>query len=204
MQGSVASGDATPVGRMRDVRVPAESKLGILARDAQAGASSARRTLMRRIAPVILSAARRIVDETDAEDVAQEAMIVFARDLRSLRNPDAVRAFAVRLTTRVALRARHKRNQETEKRSRFAQELSLDRQELADPLAAREAAEHLLGQLDVLPEQQSETLLLRYFMGLSLEEVAQATDVSVNTVRSRVRLARKTLGRHLVESRGKG
>lgn len=159
---------------------------------------------MRRIAPTILSAARRIVNENDAEDVAQDAMLVFSRDLRTLRNPEAVRAFAVRLTSRLALRARQKRRQERVKRTRFAQHLTVDRELLCDPVAARQTAEELLSHLDVLPSVQSETLMLRYFMGLSLEEVAEATGVSVNTVRSRVRLARQHLGRHLLETKTAG
>jgi len=55
----------------------------------------------------------------------------------------------------------------------------------------RQASLHAL--LDTLPEVQGETLALRVVLGLSLLETAEATGVPVNTVRSRVRLAREAL-----------
>jgi RNA polymerase sigma factor (sigma-70 family) len=47
--------------------------------------------------------------------------------------------------------------------------------------------------LEDLPEEQAEALTLRVVMGWSLEEVAQASGAPVNTVRSRVRLAKEAL-----------
>jgi DNA-directed RNA polymerase specialized sigma24 family protein len=51
----------------------------------------------------------------------------------------------------------------------------------------------LHGLLDSLPEAQAETLALRIVLGFSLEETAAPTAVPLNTVRSRVRLAREAL-----------
>lgn len=48
-----------------------------------------------------------------------------------------------------------------------------------------------------LPEEQAETLALRVVLGFSLEEVAEATHVPLNTVRSRVRLAKTALKRRI-------
>jgi RNA polymerase sigma-70 factor (ECF subfamily) len=47
--------------------------------------------------------------------------------------------------------------------------------------------------LEDLPEEQAEALTLRVVMGWSLEEVARASGAPVNTVRSRVRLAKEAL-----------
>ena len=59
-------------------------------------------------------------------------------------------------------------------------------------LASRRQA--LLQELiDELPEPQAETLALRVVVGLSLKETAAATGAPVNTVRSRMRLAREAL-----------
>ena len=46
---------------------------------------------------------------------------------------------------------------------------------------------------DELPEEQAETFALRVVLDYSLEQVAAATGAPVNTVRSRVRLAREKL-----------
>jgi RNA polymerase sigma-70 factor (ECF subfamily) len=47
--------------------------------------------------------------------------------------------------------------------------------------------------LSELPEEQAETFALRIVLGYSLEEVAAATGVPLNTVRSRMRRAREVL-----------
>jgi RNA polymerase sigma-70 factor (ECF subfamily) len=51
--------------------------------------------------------------------------------------------------------------------------------------------------LDELPAEQAEALALRFMLGFSLEEVAESSGVPVNTVRSRVRLAKEALLKRL-------
>jgi RNA polymerase sigma-70 factor (ECF subfamily) len=51
--------------------------------------------------------------------------------------------------------------------------------------------------LDQLPEEQAETFALRVAMGFSLPEVAAATGAPLNTVRSRIRLAKEALRRRI-------
>jgi RNA polymerase sigma-70 factor (ECF subfamily) len=50
-------------------------------------------------------------------------------------------------------------------------------------------AEQLISQIDALPALQREAFLLREEGGLSLEEIAQATGVSAETAKSRLRYA---------------
>ncbi len=52
--------------------------------------------------------------------------------------------------------------------------------------------------LDELPVVQAETFALRVALGYSMQEVADATSAPVNTVRSRLRLAKEAL-RHRIE-----
>ena len=52
--------------------------------------------------------------------------------------------------------------------------------------------------LDELPEAQADTFALRIALGYSMQEVADATGAPVNTVRSRLRLAKEAL-RHRIE-----
>ena len=51
--------------------------------------------------------------------------------------------------------------------------------------------------LDDLPEEQSEALALRFMLGWSLLEIAEASGAPVNTVRSRLRLAKEALRRRV-------
>ena len=43
--------------------------------------------------------------------------------------------------------------------------------------------------IDFLPPEQKEVVLMRYFMGLSFKEIAEQTDVSINTALGRMRYA---------------
>lgn len=61
----------------------------------------------------------------------------------------------------------------------------------------RQLAEHLQEALEKLPEEQRETFLLKERGGLTFEEIAQLMEVSVNTVKSRMRYALAHLRRIL-------
>ena len=56
-------------------------------------------------------------------------------------------------------------------------------------LIAREWATELHGMLDRLPESQREALILRYYADLSYKEIAQVTNIGINTALGRVRYA---------------
>ena len=61
-----------------------------------------------------------------------------------------------------------------------------------DPEAPRRRT-LLRALLDELPEAQAETIVLRVMLGYSMAEVAEATQVPLNTARSRLRLAKEAL-----------
>ncbi|HKX12495.1 MAG TPA: sigma-70 family RNA polymerase sigma factor [bacterium] len=61
----------------------------------------------------------------------------------------------------------------------------------------RELAGHLETAIQKLPEEQRETFLLKERGGLTFEEIALAMNVSINTVKSRMRYALETLRRNL-------
>lgn len=60
----------------------------------------------------------------------------------------------------------------------------------AEQRRLREVMRALLARI---PAEQAEAIALRFVLGWSLEEVARVTEAPVNTVRSRVRLAKKAL-----------
>jgi RNA polymerase sigma-70 factor (ECF subfamily) len=51
--------------------------------------------------------------------------------------------------------------------------------------------------LDELPDEQSEALALRFMLGWSLADIAEVSAAPLNTVRSRIRLAKEALRRHI-------
>jgi RNA polymerase sigma-70 factor (ECF subfamily) len=59
---------------------------------------------------------------------------------------------------------------------------------------SRERRAKLWGAVDALPDAHREVVVLRYQAGLSYEEIAQAMDINVGTVKSRLYNAHKKLG----------
>ena len=81
--------------------------------------------------------------------------------------------------------------------------LSIPDEPLREPdnvFERRQLANRLVEALMNLPEAQREAFLLREESGMSLEEIAAATDASLEAVKSRVRYATTKLRRHLSHS----
>jgi RNA polymerase sigma factor (sigma-70 family) len=117
-----------------------------------------------------------------AEDATQEALLAIFRNLRGLRNPEAIVTWTRKLTIRTALRlARAERR---------------DRSVEAEPAAHVESGEQLIELIDAmqrLPVEQRTVVALRAIEGLSELEVAKALDLPVGTVKSRLHRARARL-----------
>jgi RNA polymerase sigma factor (sigma-70 family) len=166
---------------------------------AASGDAVAVRAVVGALSPEVVRVARAVVGANDGEldDVVQEALLGLVHALPGFRGECSLRGFANRIAVRAALRARRRaklRAAQSALLTAGASELHgrpsppPDDQHLA---ARRLALLHAL--LDALPEAQAETLALRVVLGFSLQETADATGVPVNTVRSRVRLAREAL-----------
>lgn len=171
---------------------------GTVTRAAVAGDRRALEALLRELGPVVLRACRGILGPTEADDAAQESLIKLARALPSLREEAAARGFATRIAIRTAMRIRRRRPRQPEP---LPEDPTTPAREGAPHRAAVMAARrHFVRQLlDELPDEQAETLAMRFMLGHSLREVADATGVPVNTVRSRVRLARQTMTKRFGE-----
>ena len=66
---------------------------------------------------------------------------------------------------------------------------------------SRELAERVVAAVEALPLEQRGAFVMFAHAGLSLEEIARATDVGVETAKSRLRYARATLRRTLAGER---
>lgn len=183
--------------------LPSEQQLALdLATRAAAGDLAATQELLSYVWPTLCRVATGVLgaQHPDLDDAVQQSMIALLRALPAFRGECHPAGYASRITLRVALRVRrgHKRDQ-----TRREQLVQLDVTEspaspTEDALAARrrELLRELLGDL---PEEQAEALALRVVMGWTLEEVSRATGAPINTVRSRVRLAKEAL-RQRIES----
>jgi len=140
--------------------------------------------LYERHSPVLLAYACSFVsDFAVAEDVVHQ---VFLKLLHGeTKMPDTPIAYLYRAVRNTALNARRSasREQPIEQQLRWFDHKSGD----------REAALALQAALFSLPEDQRETVLMKVWSGMTLEEISAATGVPANTVASRYRYALEKL-----------
>jgi len=130
-------------------------------------------------------------DRERAHDAVQEALVRAWRGLSALRDPDAWDAWVHRLTVRACFESarRHKR------RSLVELPAAPD-QPVVEParrdraFAERDRVERELG---TLPIDQRAVLVLHFYVGLPLTEVAMVLDIPPGTVKSRLHRGLETL-----------
>lgn len=64
-----------------------------------------------------------------------------------------------------------------------------------DMLVAEELSDHMRQLMDLLPDEQREVVLMRYFQGLQFKDIAEITNVSINTSLGRMRYAIRNMRR---------
>jgi RNA polymerase sigma-70 factor (ECF subfamily) len=154
----------------------------------------------------------------DADDVVQDVFMVVQRRLPEFRGEAEITTWLYAITVRVAQQWRRRRHWwrwitgrgqnpgRGQMLERFVpssemSEMSSDPQAL---LEAREKTIRLYQLLDEMPESQRTTFLLFELEGLSGEEVATITGVSVNAVWVRLSRARKRFVEHMLAWEAKG
>lgn len=168
--------------------------LGLVA-DCRRGDLRALSTLLSALGPPMLQMIRRILGgaDPDVEDVFQEAMLSVARALPSFRGECSTRHFGCRIATLTALKARRRRSGVPEVLASGTDDARCEGIDETD-WALSACRRHLVRQLlDELPAEQAETMTLHYLAGLTVEEVASAVRAPIETVRSRLRLAKAAL-----------
>lgn len=174
-----------------------EEKARELATRAAAGDLAATQEFLAYVWPTLSRVAAGVLGarHPELDDAVQQSMIALVRALPAFRGECHPAGYASRITLRVALRVRRNVKRDTNRREALEQLSPGDEHahSVNDGASAARRRELLRELLEDLPEEQAEALALRVVMGWSLEEVAQASGAPVNTVRSRVRLAKEAL-----------
>jgi RNA polymerase sigma-70 factor, ECF subfamily len=154
---------------------------------------------------VVKLVARLLRDPAEAEDVAQEAFVKAYRAIGSFRGDSAFYTWLYRIavnTARNTMASRQRRPLDYEAElSESEQSVVESRMRHGDtPEAAALSEEiHLTVNraVEALPEDLRTAIILREIEGLSYEEIAEAMDCPVGTVRSRIFRAREAIDRSL-------
>ena len=129
--------------------------------------------------------------DADAQDLVQEALLRVRRGLETY-SPGSLEAWLARIVTNVFL-------DEVRRRRRRPSTAFPEQPDLVLPptAAADEASETLSDEvqdaLSALPEEFRTAVVLCDVVGLSYDEIAEAQDIPVGTVRSRIHRGRRLL-----------
>lgn len=169
------------------------------------GVPEAARLLTRRLTPVALRLASRLLgDRAEAEDVAQEAMLRLWKAAPGWRADEAKVSTWLYAVTRNLCLDRMRRSA-----SRGGAAIDLDAiAEPADPAPGPEArletqarTDALQEALNALPDRQREAVVLRHLEGLANPEIAQIMDISTEAVESLTARGKRNLATALAARR---
>lgn len=171
-----------------------------LARLAAAGDKIATSKLLKILAPRLSRVVRAVLgaQHADVDDAFQLALIGFVQALPAFRGECDPAGYATTIAVRTALATRRRARtlqtrQETNEQGAIAFSGPSPRDE-AESTRRKEALRELL--VNLAPEQ-GETLAMRVVLGWSLGEIASHTNAPLNTVRSRLRLAKEALKKRI-------
>jgi RNA polymerase sigma-70 factor (ECF subfamily) len=177
---------------------------------AQAGDLDAFDTLIRRHQDRVYNHAWRLLgDHDEASDLAQEVFVRVFRKIHLYRGDAAFTTWLYRVTSNLAKNRWKQMERQGQNRT-----ISLDEprggedddRPIDQPDSApsprqkaegREALEHLERELQGLGHEHREVLMLRFVENLSYEEIAEALDTNLGTIKSRISRARQELRRKM-------
>jgi len=177
-----------------------------------AGDRNAFRILVDREGPAVVASCARILgDRAEAEDMAQEAFVIAYRSLGTWRADGAFGAWLSRIAVRLAVRRAQSRRQVAwlDPLAAEADQPNQDRYRTMDVSDAVDPAHTLLrterdaqirAAVASLDEPYREVVALRFFAERSLQEIADATDRPLGTVKTHLHRGLARLRRALEEA----
>jgi RNA polymerase sigma-70 factor (ECF subfamily) len=142
------------------------------------------------------------IPESDADDAAQEVFLIVAPRLDSIPE-EKERAFLFATAARIAANARralHRRNKAYDNYSHALPDVSVSQEQLSDQLRARELLDQIL---DEMPDELREIFVLFELEELSIAEIAEAVQIPMGTVGSRLRRAREAFNEAVVRHKAR-
>lgn len=199
--GSEAPPTPTPLAE------PAFDRMSPLIEAAQQNDARAIEELLGLLSQPLLRAVCALLGRThpDVDDLVQDVLIDVVGALPSFRGESTLLHFAIRIAARKATTTRRRAATVRGFLERFHKDETRQGERVASPgeLVLAESRRRLLCELLAeLPEAQAETMVLRALLGHSIEEVAAITRAPINTVRSRLRIAKDALRRRLADDPG--
>jgi RNA polymerase sigma-70 factor, ECF subfamily len=201
--------DTNPEGAF--VAVPEESKvqleedLGLIQRCLE-GDEEGYEELVSRFQGMVYNLAYRFMGSPqEAEDLTQEVFLKIFRSLKSFRGASTLKTWIYRITTNMALnRLKFQRRRKRHRQVSIDQEMGQDLPPMSESLPderpgperqahSTEITRRLQEALDSISADQKAAVILRDVEGLTYEEIAEALDINIGTVKSRLARGRSNI-----------
>ena len=189
--------------RPSSVAAPPHDELRELAAAVLRRDATALRTFLTEIVPDLVRVVRRVLGPShpDVEDTAYEAAYGVVEALGRFRGEGTIRHLACRVAVLTAMNVR--RREAAMKRDRERADTDIERMEEDAPSPEDRAMTASLvpivrALIGSLPAPLAEALTLHVILGYTVPEIAQATAAPIETVRSRLRLAKTALRRSVL------
>lgn len=150
----------------------------------------------------IVAAANRFVkDYSEAQDIAQESFVKAYRAIDSFRGESSFYTWLYQITTNTAknyLQSRKRRplsGLQIDDEDQFSDDIAaLQDQESPEARLASEQLKRVIDEaVSGLSEELKSAIVMREFDGMSYEEIAEALECPIGTVRSRIFRAREVI-----------
>ncbi len=137
-----------------------------------------------------------VKDRDAADDIFQETFIKAVRVIDEGRYVDSGKflSWILRIAHNQVIdyfRARKQNRQVNESEAGYDMlaAMRLAEGSVEDAMVSEQTEREVRALVEMLPAEQREVVLMRYFGGLSFKEIAEQTDVSINTALGRMRYA---------------
>jgi RNA polymerase sigma factor (sigma-70 family) len=189
------------------LEVVAEREIINLTRKAIAGDRNAFETLIAcKLRGIVFNALSILKNHADAEDAAQDAIITMFRSIGKLKDPEAVDSWMYRIVRNRCLRM-------LERQAKSAGDVDIDDVSIdvvdddtefipEEYAENRELGRELYEIVLSLPEKRRTAIILYYYNGMSLKEIADSTGATINTVSGVIAKARKMIKEELEKRNG--
>ena len=185
---------------------PAPSTTLELAQRAAGGDAVATSRLLRELSPRLVRVVRAVLGgaHPDVDDAIQQTLIGFVQALPAFRGDCDPLGYATVIAVRSAVAVRKRAHVDHARRDDGAEadDMPGHHPSPGDQAASQRRKDILRDLLSDLPLEQAEALAMRVVLGWSLEEIAAHSGAPLNTVRSRLRLAKEGMRRRIEEEPG--
>jgi len=150
--------------------------------------------------PIYAYISRMVRSPHLAEDLTQECFARVCLAVREGRLPDRLRPWLYRIASNLC--------KDVWKKASFRNEIPVDdrvmearpdRDTVSSILGRQWEREQIVAALSALSDDSRQIVVLRYYQDLKLQEIAEATDIPLNTVKSKLYQALRKMARRLEE-----